>query len=123
MRHFEVNAAWALGIALPLLEVARRRTNFHPIASYVDDFIGGGLLIWAASATQRKLPYGRFMLCAVWGIICGGLYYSFFGQIERGVSADVSGFANRYIVLAKGILFAVALLGVLLSVRRSSFTR
>ncbi len=59
MRFFELRAAWALGIALPLLEVARRRTNFHPIASYIDDFIGGALLLWAVRAIERQLPYGR----------------------------------------------------------------
>jgi hypothetical protein len=119
--RFEVKAAWGLGIALPLLEVARRRSNFHPIASYVDDFIAGGLLMWAAIATQKDLPYGRPMLCAAWGIVCGGLYSSFFGQIGRGPSPDISGLANQYIVLAKGVLFTFALIGVVLSVRHSSF--
>jgi hypothetical protein len=119
MRHLELRAAWVLGIGLPLLEVARRRTNFHPIASYIDDFIGGGLLIWAATATQRRLPYGRFLLCGAWGIMCGGLYASFFGQIERASPTDVSGLPNEYVVLAKGVLFAVSMFALVLSVRHS----
>ena len=111
-----------LGVALPLLETARRRTNFHPIASYVNDFITGGLLLWAAGAINRKWPYGRPLLCAAWGIICGGLYHSFFGQIESGGPIDVSGLAIRYVLLVKGVLFAIATCALFLSIRHSSST-
>jgi hypothetical protein len=116
----KVRAAWALGMALPLLEMARRRTNFHPVASYIDNFIGGALLLWAARAMERKLFYGRSLLCASWGVVCGGLYYSFFGQIENSAAIDVSGLANLYVVAIKGGLFAIALVALILSVRHSS---
>jgi hypothetical protein len=43
--RFEVAAAWGMGVVLPLLEIARRRTSFHPIHAYVDDLIAGALLL------------------------------------------------------------------------------
>ena len=48
--HFEVAAAYGIGVAMPLLETLRRRTYFETIARYVDDFIAGGLLLFAAYA-------------------------------------------------------------------------
>jgi hypothetical protein len=69
MSGFEVRAAWIVGFALPLLEAIRRRTNFHPIFSYIDDFIAGGLLIWAAYLAKRRKANARAMLCAAWGIL------------------------------------------------------
>jgi hypothetical protein len=120
MRDFEEKAALALGIALPLLEIARRRTDFHSIPFYLDDFIAGGLLLWAALASRRKLPYGRPLLCAVWGMVCGGLYSSFFGQIESRELTDISGLANQYVVIVKGVLFAIAIVAVVCSIRHFS---
>src|SRR5690242_2443096 len=102
MIRFDVTAAWIVGIALPVLETVRRRTNFHPVYSYVDDFIAGGLLLWAAYMAHRKRRYANPLLCAAWGILSGGLYYSFFGQIERGAATDISGIQNIYVVLIKG---------------------
>src|SRR4029453_10686409 len=46
----EVTAAYAMGIMLPLLETLRRRTNFETISGYVDDYIAGALLLYAAYA-------------------------------------------------------------------------
>ena len=118
MARFEEKAAWAMGCALPILEVARRRTHFHPVATYVDDFIAGGLLLWAAYAASRGLHNSKAYLCAAWGIVCGGLYYSFFGQLERGAERDISGLHSGTVVLIKGGLFAVAIISLALSIRR-----
>ena len=62
--RFELAAAYAMGIALPLLEVLRRRTNFDTISGYVDDFIAGGLLLYAARAVSRRKPRGPVLLVA-----------------------------------------------------------
>jgi hypothetical protein len=60
------------------------------------------------------------MLCAAWGILTGGLYYSFFGQIERSPAVDISGIRNIYVILIKGLLFATATAALISSVRASS---
>ncbi|MGH7288341.1 MAG: hypothetical protein ACREI8_10025 [Myxococcota bacterium] len=104
-----------------MLEVLRRRTNFETISGYVDDFIAGGLLLYAARAVSWKNRRGPVLLVAAWAVLCGGLYGSFFHQLESGASHDVSGLANVTVVLIKGVLYAVALVGLFLSVRAVPF--
>lgn len=115
--RFELLAAYAMGVALPLLEALRRRTNFDTIAGYVDDFIAGGLLLFAARAVSRGRPSGPVLLVAAWAVLCGGLYGSFFHQLESGASHDVSGLPNAAVVAIKGFLYAVAVAGLVLAVR------
>jgi hypothetical protein len=117
---FEVRAAWIVGFVLPLLEVLRRRTHFHPIFSYIDDFIAGGLLLWAAYLAHRRKRHAKAMLCASWGILAGGLYHSFFGQMESGAAIDVSGVRSLYVIFIKGLLLGTAIAALTLSVRRFS---
>jgi hypothetical protein len=116
--RFELIAAYAMGVALPVLEVLRRRTNFETISGYVDDFIAGALLLYAARAASRGKPSGPVLLVAAWAILCGGLYNSFFYQV--GASHDVSGLPNPTVVLIKGALYAVALIALVLSVRSAT---
>jgi len=115
--RFELAAAYGMGVVLPLLEALRRRTNFETISGYVDDFIAGGLLLYAGRAVSRGKPSGPVLLVAAWAVLCGGLYGSFFYQLESESSRDVSGLANTTVVLIKGLLYAVALVGLVLSVR------
>ncbi len=115
--RFELVAAYVMGVALPVLEVLRRRTNFETISGYVDDFIAGGLLLYAARAVSRQKSSGPVLLVAAWAVLCGGLYGSFFHQLESSASQDVSGLANVTVVLIKGVLYAVALVGLVRSVR------
>ena len=102
--RFELIAAYVMGVALPLLEVLRRRTNFETVSGYVDDFIAGGLLLYAARAVSRRKPSGPVLLVVAWAVLCGGLYGSFFGQLEHGAPHDVSGLALsvRAAVASKG---------------------
>jgi uncharacterized membrane protein YdcZ (DUF606 family) len=118
--RFEHAAAYVMGIALPALEVMRRRTNFDSVSSYVDDFIAGALLLYAARAVTRQQRSGPVLLVAAWAILCGGLYGSFFWQLERTIATDVSGLANTTVVLVKGALFGTAIVSLVLSVRSAS---
>ena len=115
--RFELVAAYVMGVALPLLEVLRRRTNFETISGYVDDFIAGGLLLYAARAVSRQKSGAPVLLVAAWAILCGGLYGSFFGQLERGAAHDVSGLATATVVFIKGALFAISLICLARSIR------
>jgi hypothetical protein len=117
--RFEVAAAFVLGVALPLLEVCRRRTDFSDIPGYVDDFIIGALLFFAARSVVRERPYGRALLIAAWGILCGGLWSSFFGQLYNASAHDISGLPNITVVLAKLTVYCVAIVCLVLSIRRS----
>jgi hypothetical protein len=52
--RLELIAAWILGIALPVLETLRRGTHVETVASYVDDYIAGALLLYAAWSVSRR---------------------------------------------------------------------
>jgi hypothetical protein len=121
--RFEHAAAYVMGIGLPLLETLRRRTHVETITGYVDDFIAGGLLLFAARAVSRGRPSGSVLLVAAWAVLSGGLYGSFFYQIESGATHDVSGLANATVVLVKGVLYAVTLVALVLSIRRAAAAR
>jgi hypothetical protein len=116
--RFEVAAAWGMGVVLPLLEIARRRTNFHPIASYVDDLIAGALLLVAARAASRGRPNAGVWLAGAWGVLAGGLYGSFFGQLEQWREVDVSGHSGLFVVVVKGVLYAISMVALVCSLRR-----
>jgi hypothetical protein len=117
---FEIAAAYCLGFALPVLEVCRRRTNFSDIPGYIDDFIMGALLLFAARSAEQGRPHGRALLIAAWGILCGGLWSSLFGQIYNTSTHDISGLANVAVVAFKLVVYAIAITGLVLSIRRSN---
>jgi hypothetical protein len=121
--RFEHAAAWAMGIVLPLLEISRRRTNFHPIHAYVDDLIAGALLLYAARAVSRGAPNANAWLAGAWGVLCGGLYSSFFWQLERVGETDVGGQSGAVVVAVKGVLYAISLVAFALSIRRAASPR
>lgn len=106
-----------MGVLLPVLETLRRGTKFQTISSYVDDYIAGGLLLYAAHAVTRGRRDGPVLLVVAWSVLSGGLYGSFFWQLESSASHDVGGLPNAVVVVIKGVLFAAALVGLVLSAR------
>jgi hypothetical protein len=115
--RFEHAAAYGMGVGLPLLEALRRRTNFETIAGYVDDFIAGALLLYAARAVSRGKPGGPVLLAVAWAVLSGGLYGSFFGQLERIAEVDVGGQPGVVVVAIKGVLYAISLTALVLATR------
>ena len=106
-----------MGVLLPVLETLRRRTNFETISGYVDDYIAGALLLYAAYAVTRGRRSGPVLLVVAWAVLSGGLYGSFFWQLEKGAGLDVGGLPNQTVVVIKGLLYAVSLAGLVLSAR------
>ncbi len=115
--RFEVSAAYAMGVGLPLLEALRRKTNFENFHSYVDDFIAGGLLLYAARAVTRGKRAGPVLLVLAWAVLSGGLYGSFFGQLASAETHDVGGLANTTVVIIKGVLYAISIAGLVFASR------
>ena len=116
--RFEVAAAYVLGVALPVLEVCRRGNDFGHVAAYADDFLAGGLLLWAAVSASMRRPAAPVLLVVAWAVLSGGFYYSFFGQLENTARSDVSGLPNLAVVGIKGTLYAVVIVALVLSARR-----
>jgi hypothetical protein len=123
MKNLEVRLAYVLGVALPLLETLRRRTNFSPIAMYVDDYIAGILLVTAARAVARGKTWGPAFLAGAWGILVGGLYGSFFSQVQNPETHDISGLSNWIVVAIKGVIFALAIVCFVLAIRKAAERR
>ena len=115
--RFEVGAAYAMGVGLPLLEALRRRTNFENLHSYVDDFIVGALLLYAAYSCTREETRGPVLLVLAWAALCGGLYGSFFWQLSSDATHDVGGQANMTVVVIKGLLYAISLTALVFASR------
>ncbi len=115
--RFEVGAAYTMGIGLPLLEALRRKTNFENLHGYVDDFIIGALLLYAAHAVTRHRRSGPVLLVVAWAVLCGGLYGSFFWQLAATETHDVGGLPNMTVVVIKGVLYAIALTGLVVASR------
>jgi uncharacterized membrane protein YdcZ (DUF606 family) len=95
----------------------RRKTNFEHFHSYVDDFIAGGLLLYAAHAVTRSRRGGPVLLAVAWAVLCGGLYGSFFWQLSSEAAHDVGGLSNTTVVVIKGVLYAIALTGLVCASR------
>lgn len=115
--RFELTAAYCIGVFLPAVEVWRRWTDFTDIPAYVDDFIMGGLLLFAARSVSKRRISGPALLSAAWGVYCGAMYYSFFGQIARDTANDISGLPNELVIVVKGALFLIGLVSLILSIR------
>jgi len=115
--RFEVGAAWTMGIALPVLETVRRGANVDDIPGYVDDYLIGAFLLFAARAATKRQPNGPVLLVAAWAILCGGFYSSFFGQIRFATTPDISGYSNVLVIAVKGCLYAVAIAALVKAIR------
>ena len=111
-----------MGAALPVLEALRRRTDFSNLPAYLDDFLVGGILLGAAWSVCRGWRYGRAALVAAWGIVVGGGYYSFFGQVARMNETDISGLPGVWVVAIKGVMMLVALVSLASAIGTASAT-
>jgi len=66
-------------------------------------------LLTAAIAESRRRRIGPVLLVVAWAILCGGLYSSFFGQLETGGLRDVSGAPKLLAIAVKGVLYALSI--------------
>lgn len=118
--RFEVRAAYVMGVVLPALEVIRRRTHFDNIPAYIDDFLIGAFLLYAARSASLGKQNGPVLLVAAWAVFCGGLYNSFFGQLRNPATHDISGYSNALVVFIKGAIYLVAIGSLIMAVRSAT---
>ena len=57
------------------------------------------------------------LLVVAWAVLCGGLYGSFFWQLAATETHDVGGLPNMTVVVIKGVLYAIALTGLVVASR------
>jgi hypothetical protein len=117
--HYSRYAALAGGILLPLIETARRWGTGNYLL-WVDDYLIGAALLFAAWQVRRGAGRGRAYLAAAWGFTCGIGYMSLVGHWLSIDQPDVSGVDSRFVTGALGIGLLLALLALYGSLLRPS---
>lgn len=81
--NFSRRLAVLFGILAPLGETIRRWhtwTDWPP--NFLDDYLMGAFLLYAAWVSKRELRRGQRYLAAAWGFAVGLGYASFFGHLR-----------------------------------------
>jgi hypothetical protein len=117
--RFEVAAAWAIGVLLPLLETARRGFGHWAIDSttMLEDYLAGAFLVWAAVASRRRLAGAGALLLTAWAAVTGMMTLSFISQVEdsvRGVDLEPR---NEVVLVFKLLLWVTCMAALVRSFR------
>jgi hypothetical protein len=118
--QFSRRLAIVLGILTPLAETIRRWSTWkNDPASLFDDYILGAFLLYGAWRVGRNVYSGQRFLAAAWAFTCGMAYLSFFGQLDRlrAGEVDPAPIASKWVLMIKGIGFALAVLALVVSLR------
>ena len=97
-------------LLLAIIEVAYNWNNPSWWPFILVDYIAAGLLLWGA------LSQSRVVLAAGWGFSCAMFYMAWFLTVREGK-------ASAFIVVGMGILFAITIVGLALTLmpRRNPF--
>ena len=109
------------GIVIPLLETMRRWSTWQESpANLFDDYIMGAFLLYGAWRVGKDSRNGQRVLAAAWAFACGMGYYSFFGQLKsmRSGELDPAQIASGWVLAIKGIAVTLAVIGLVLSLKR-----
>jgi hypothetical protein len=123
---FSRNLAVFLGIIAPVLETIRRwHTWQENPPAFFDDYILGGLLLYGAWRVGKNAASGQRFLAAAWGFAFGMVYASLTWQLEqwRLGNPDPAPISSGWVVVIKGIGFALAILGFVTSLRKVSIEK
>ena len=118
--QFSRRLAIVLGILTPVAETIRRWSTWKKDpASLFDDYILGAFLLYGAWQVGRNVHSGQRFLAAAWAFMCGMAYLSFFGQLDRlrAGEVDPAPIASKWVLMIKGIGFALAVLALVVSLR------
>lgn len=119
---FPLAFAWILGIAFPVLETLRRGFSHWYVnaTTMADDYIMGAVLLGAAITWSMKKPHAALWLALAWAYVLGVMNAAFWGHLEghlRGVTICDNNPMELNAVIAKGIIWLIALISLVLSVR------
>src|SRR5829696_1029886 len=117
--RFEIIAAFAIGVLLPVLETARRGISHWTInfTTMFEDYVAGALLLIGGWASYRGRPWGATFLVLAWGYIAGLMGSSFWSQLEETLRHTASEPYNLLVVIVKFLLWATCVASLVLSFR------
>jgi len=120
MFEFSRRLAWIFGIALPIVETARR---WHEISrpstwpAWLDDFLLAALLLGGAQLTSQRRYHNARYLAAAWGVTCGMAYGSFFDSALHLDVPDPGPLPTLVVAWIKGAGFALAIAALIGALR------
>ena len=108
--RFEVRAALAIGILLPVLETYRRGFGYWRVefTTMFEDYLAGALLLIAAWGALRARAWARDGLVIAWAWVTGMMTTSLIGQIEDTVREGSPEPDNELVIGVKVALFTVS---------------
>jgi hypothetical protein len=114
--------ALAVIVALTLMlgEAYRSWGVGRPVYAWIDDQIMGAVLIVGAVLMARPSPQRHAMFTAAWAFNAGMLYPSFFGKLFDPSNSNPGNFSLGFLTLAVGLLFFLAIMGTVASVKLAS---
>lgn len=123
--RFEIIAAFAIGVLLPLLETARRGITHWTInfTTMFEDYVAGALLLIGGWAAYRSKSWGPVFLVLAWAALSGLMTSSFVGQLEETLRQTASEPHNLLVVVVKFLLWSVCVVSLVLSFRTATQRR
>ena len=118
--RFEIIAAFAIGLLLPVLETARRGISHWAVdfTTMFEDYLGGALLLIGGWAAYRTKAWCATFLLLAWASITGGMTTSFVSQLEDTIRQTATEPNNLVVVIVKFVLWVTAVASLALSFRR-----
>ena len=123
--RFEIIAAFAMGVLLPVLETARRGISHWTInfTTMFEDYLAGALLLVGGWSAYRSRSWGPVFLVLAWAYFSGLMTSSFVGQLEETLRQTASEPNNLLVVVVKFLLWSVCVVSLVLSFRTATRRR
>ena len=118
--RFDTAAAYAFGILLPLLETCRRGLSHWTVSTMtmLEDYAAGGLLLFAAVLSTRRVRTAPLWLLAAWSAVSAMMTLSFFHHLEETLRGEPTEPNNTLVLVFKALLLTTSLIALV-----SSFVR
>ena len=123
--RFEVSAAFAIGMLLPVLETSRRGISHWSVdfTTMFEDYVAGALLLVGGWASYRARHWGGLFLVLAWAYVTGMMGGSFWYQLEDTIRGNAAEPNNLLVVIVKFLLWVTCVASLLLSFRSASHSR
>ncbi len=123
--RFEVIAAFAIGVLLPVLETYRRGISYWGVefTTMFEDHVAGALLLVGGWASYGTRPWGETFLVLAWAYVAGLMGSSFWSQLEETLRQTASEPNNLLVVIVKFLLWGTCVVSLILSFQRATRAR